>query len=607
MTSAIQIAEWASYQAFVNCYLNEFDNGEWYRSSVWQQNHSMQGLCHGPWLVELRLNAQSAVIAIDVTFFSLTGHHHLRQAWIQYPGQPWSPLPLLGLLHLLAHEIYHRFEQQTGQDLRQQEIELLARLISSVQLMSSYIAARDGDPLLHSDRFIDIEQSLLFGHWSHPTPKSRQGMHDWQQSMYTPELKGQFQLDWFAAHRDLVIQDSALPESAEAILQAMFRQEETLPTLSDNEVLVPLHPLQAAKLLSENDIQQAIAEGQLRHLGQLGPRFRPTSSVRTLYQPSFHWMLKLSIPVKITNSQRINQTHELRAGVLAARLLEKTAFCKQHPGFNIINDPAFLTLNLPGREDSGFETAIRVNPFPTGEDQGIYCMAALLQDPLPPTMSTLRQLIEGLALSEGRSIKAVSGDWFNLYWNNALAPLIELFDLHGIALEAHLQNSVLDVSSGYPRQYFYRDNQGYYLADSYRQHILSLQPEASQSEELFYDEAMIHDRFGYYLILNQLAGVIHRFGVDGLIGEAELLDIARQRLREQQQNLDGAGARLIHRLLNSDRLPCKSNLLTRVHDVDELTADMEQAVYTSVKNPFFALYPDQKEAARASRSEPATL
>ena len=79
-----------------------------------------------------------------------------------------------------------------------------------------------------------------------------------------------------------------------------------------------------------------------------------------------------------------------------------------------------------------------------------------------------------------------------------------------------------------------------------------------------------------------------------------LLEESRQRLRSLQQQLDGAGARLIHRFLNAEFFPCKSNLLTRVHDVDELTAEMEQAVYTQVRNPFLAQYPVIEEETDAN-------
>jgi siderophore synthetase component len=42
-------------------------------------------------------------------------------------------------------------------------------------------------------------------------------------------------------------------------------------------------------------------------------------------------------------------------------------------------------------------------------------------------------------------------------------------------------------------------------------------------------------------------------------------------------------------VLEDSRLPYKGNLLTRVHDVDELNADLEMAVYTSIANPLYRL------------------
>ncbi|WP_273152170.1 IucA/IucC family protein [Methylophaga thiooxydans] len=600
MNQATHIAEIASYQAFLNCFLNEFDNGHWHAAKQWQHDHRLQGLMHGEWLVELKLTSQRCAVVIDVSFYSLTGHHHFLQVWQQNDDSSWRPIPMFSLLVMLVREIYHRTNESSKVSNASQEIELLARLVSSYQLMSLFLDLRWQDAFLSSSRFIDTEQSLLYGHWSHPTPKSRQGMHEWQQPLYSPELQGNFQLVWYAASETLIEQDSVTSQTALQMMHDIIGDSGEEFMLKADEVALPLHPLQADKLEHDNHIQSAILQGKLRKIGPAGPVFTPTSSVRTLYQPKLPWMLKVSLPVKITNSQRLNQKHELKAGVVAAKLLANSQFCTQFPGFHIITDPAYITLNLAGLEESGFETVIRSNPFPEGQDEGIYSVAALMQDPVFSSVSALRRLIEGLALSEGRNSKVVCRDWFSLYWQNAIEPLIRLFDLHGIALEAHQQNSVLDVSSGYPRRYFYRDNQGFYLAESYRQHILDLEPMAQETEELFYDETMIQDRFGYYLILNQLAGVIHRFAADGLIAETVLLEESRQRLRSLQQQLDGAGARLIHRFLNAEFLPCKSNLLTRVHDVDELTAEMEQAVYTQVRNPFLAQYPVIEEETDAN-------
>jgi siderophore synthetase component len=600
MIHANLIAESVSYQAFMTCYLNEFDEGDWLNTADWEAAPAHSALVHGDKLIALTLQACHAQVIIEVLYLSATGHHQFGQTWIQYQHGDWQAIAQFDLLLALVREIYYREEQRSGVINQHKQIELLSRLIDSCQQIASYLNQREHDAHLDDRCFIHTEQALLFGHWAHPTPKSRQGMHEWQQALFTPELKGQFQLIWYAVKHDWVNEDSVTDLSASAILDSVLGKNKF--TLAADEKLIPVHPLQAAKFDYDAQIQAAVSQGAIRKLGAAGPYWFATSSVRTLYHPDLPWMLKCSIPVKITNSQRLNQPDELHAGLIAENILSLTRFREQNPGFHVIADPAYITATVPGKSPSGFETVIRHNPFMRGHDQGIYNLASLTQAPLTSHMSVLRRLIEGLALSEGRSTQDVSLDWFSLYWQNAVEPLIRLFDLHGIALEAHQQNSLLDVSSGYPRRYFYRDNQGYYLANSYRQHLQSLISDSVGAESLFYDEPLIQDRFGYYLFLNQLAGIIHRFGADGLIAETTLLAVTRQRLRQLQQQLDGAGARMIHRLLNAPGLPCKSNLLTRVHDVDELTAELEQAVYITIRNPFVTPVSDAEESHDAKRT-----
>src|SRR5690606_31205165 len=219
-----------------------------------------------------------------------------------------------------------------------------------------------------------------------------------------------------------------------------------------------------------------------------------------------------------------------RAGVVMARLLRQSAFSRRYPKFQILEDPASLSVSLPGVQQTGFEAIIRANPFVPGRDRGIHSIAALVQEPLPGQASRLQTLIDMLASQEGRTPEQVSRDWFNRYWDCAIEPLIRLLDEHGIALEAHQHNSLLDVAQGYPRRYFYRDNQGFYLSNSYRDHIEALEPDVGATPELFYADELIQERFGYYLIVNQLFSVINRFGLDGVLKEEALLSITLKRL-----------------------------------------------------------------------------
>ncbi|MFQ3787687.1 IucA/IucC family protein [Halomonas sp. A29] len=585
--SARAIAEQASLQAFLYCYLREIDAGRWrgYADGM----AAAIGSGRAGELCELELGSRETRLAIEVLYRSCAGRHRFGRVWCwSVVRQCWARVEPWQAMNMLVREIYARPAGMVPELRRTRELELLYRLADSYRVMMRYVEARRQDPRLDSDRFIDTEQALLFGHSAHPTPKSRQGLADWQHADYAPELAGRFQLFCFSVHRDLVEQGSCLDIDADAMVATVLAAAGGAPSLPADRILVPAHPLQAQWLLSQPSVLEAIAQGWIQPLGCLGPCFTATSSVRTLYSEEAEWMLKFSIPVKVTNSLRVNKAHELRAGMVMAKLLGRTGFLETEPRFRFLQDPAFLTVRLPGLRESGFEAILRENPFINGRDRGVISLATLTQDPLEGRPSRLHGLIEGLALNEGRSLAAVSHDWFHHYLRCAIGPALRLYDEHGIALEAHQQNSLLDLSGGYPNCYYYRDNQGFYLSEACRPSLEALCPEVAETPELFYADAMIRDRFCYYLVLNQLFSVIARFGQDDLLAEEVLLDLLRCALARWRGRLKGPARPLLDMLLEQASLPYKGNLLTRVHDVDELNAELEMAVYTRIPNPLVA-------------------
>ena len=586
--SARAIAEQASFQAFMHGYLQEIDSGQWQATK--ERRGDVSGRFIGPWVCELTLNTQRSRLAIEILYRSPLGRHRYGKTrrW-QSERQCWSDIEPFQALFLLVREVYALASGMVPELRKLRELEFLHRLTDSYGVMTRCVEQRRNDPAVQENRFLASEQSLLFGHATHPTPKSRQGMSAWQQNAYAPELAGRFQLHYFLVHSSCIEEDSDAGLKAHTMAENLLHDGKVSLNLPHDRHLVPAHPLQSQWLLTQPKVLAAIDQGLIQPLGALGPEFSATSSVRTLYSEQSEWMLKFSIPVKVTNSLRVSKHHELRAGVAMSRLIRKTGFAGEEPRFRIIEDPAYLTVSLPGQRESGFEVIFRKNPFPPGRDTGIVSIAALTQDPLPGRHSRLLELIEGLALNENRSLAAVGRDWFWQYLACAIEPALELYDNHGIALEAHQQNTLLDISGGYPSHGFYRDNQGYYLSESRREALTSLCPELEETPELFYRDAMIRDRFCYYLLVNQLFAIIARLGADGVLPEAQLLIQLRHFLRSQLDSLTGPARAMVAMVLQDSRLPYKGNMLTRVHDVDELNAELEMAVYTSIANPLYRL------------------
>jgi siderophore synthetase component len=450
----------------------------------------------------------------------------------------------------------------------------------------------------------------------HPTPKSREGIAEWQEPGLAPECKGTFRLHWFCAHPSIVREGSASEKPASLQLLELLKGDEEFPQdllqSQDSEwALLPLHPLQAAKALEEEHVHDWLGCGLLRFLGPLGRAYRPTSSMRTVYHEDSAIMLKLSMPARLTNSVRVNKCGELDAGAEAARLWKTEVgrrMAERFPTFRMIEDPAWITLH-DGREglaESGFEMIVRDNPFRGDAAEQVTAIAALSQEALPGSRgSRLSSIIEEIARREGRTVAETSIDWFRRYLDLSLRPLIWLYASFGIGLEAHGQNSLVRLRDGYPETFYFRDNQGYYYRRSKIKELNVLLPGIGAISGNAYDDELVDERVRYYLFINHLFGLINGFGMAGLIDEGVLLAELRsvlEGLQAELQDANGCSLPLIDDLLDGRTIACKANLLTVLSGIDELEQHLEQAVYVDVDNPLVSQLPGREVLQRAKRA-----
>ncbi|WP_442907034.1 IucA/IucC family protein [Kitasatospora sp. NBC_01250] len=483
----------------------------------------------------------------------------------------------------------------TGHPDPEQIADLAGRVADSVRRTADLLLHRRSHPDAGPESvFLRGEQALLLGHPLHPTPKSRDGLGPAQSAAYSPELRGSFALHWYAVDRELLAADSALPVSAEQLTAGLLDAPRLLPP---GTAALPLHPWQAQELERRPGIARLLAEGALHDLGRHGDPWYPTSSVRTVCRPGTPWMLKLSLGLRITNSRRENLRKELRRGLEAHRLLEAglgAEWRAAHPGFDIVRDPAWIGVDLPGAdpgEPSGLDTVLRCQPFATG-DRAL-CVAGLvaerpLGEPARGVPSELGDLLRALARRCGRPLPTVAAEWFLRYLDAVVLPVLWLDGQAGIALEAHQQNSlVLLDADGWPTGGRYRDNQGYYFRVSHAARLERRLPGLGKESDTFVEDAVADERFAYYLGINHILGLIGAFGSQRLADERVLIAALRRFLAGPAAR--ATGSTLPAHLLHAPSLRCKANLLTRLHGLDELVGPVEtQSVYVTVPNPVVA-------------------
>ncbi|HEX8705441.1 MAG TPA: IucA/IucC family protein [Myxococcaceae bacterium] len=569
---ARRVSEHAHLEALLRCWLSE------------------TGTPVRPGPLRLPLPGTGLSLITEVIHCSPSGWHRFGPVLLE--GTANRPVmdadPVLAVA-LVAHDAARRGGARRGGVASEAVADLIERTAESVRRVTDFVAYHRAHPQPPPpvDGFLAAEQSLILGHLNHPAPKSRDGLSANDAADFSPELRGSCRLHWFAADPSVVSHDAVAgsPSLGGRDTVALLADLAEEPR-ADGRILVPAHPWQARELLRRPRIAALIEAGLLSPLGERGPRWWATSSLRTMYRPDAPVMLKLSLGLRLTNSRRESTRTELRRGLEIHRLLDAGYAAETyaaHPGFSIVRDPAWLAVDEPlrpeGPEITGLDVAVREVPPGIA---GLRCLVGLVA----PRPGLGRSLLGEQVAALGRG---AAEQWVADYVDRVLVPMLHLYAATGIGLEAHQQNTLVRLDDkGRVIGAAFRDNQGYYLAASHLPKVLGrLGVDASTLAVV--DDAIVDERLSYYLLRNQALAVVGCLAVDGLAEERRLLAIMAERLRHALPALASAGPqgdRLARRWLEANTLPCKSNLLTRLHGIDEVLAPLDaQSVYLDAPNP----------------------
>jgi len=587
--SPAQAATAAASETLLNCYLRE--------SSGWRLAGDA---------VVIPVARRGAQLTVDVAYRSPTFRHRYRWPARLVAGGRESALGFPALAGLLLDELGPASD---GPEPSGAPTELLARMLDSLHAVTGYLELRrdDIDRLWSAEHlsFIASEQALLLGHPLHPTPKSRGEMSPRDRAMYSPETQGQFQLHWLAARPEVVRHASATGRPAPEESATLLRSDPTvdpdqLDALLDgsgNRVLLPAHPWELAYLRARPELTSLFDGGAVVDLGPLGSPVTPTTSVRTVYQPDWRWQLKFSLHVRVTNSLRVTLPKELDRAVEAARLAGTDVGAAARgvaPAFRCVHDPAYLTIVHDGRVVDGFSVLLRDNRWPRRPaedgDGNVTAVTTLCQDHPFGGPSRLGRIVLRRAERDGRAPAEAGRDWFARFCDVAVVSLVRLYLDLGLCFEPHQQNTLLELDAdGWPESCVYRDSQGYFHREAAHADLCAVFPGLGEATESIFPEALADERLVYYPFLNLTLGVVNALGAAGCGDEEVLLGDLRRCLESERAQGGRYPATLLDRLLDDDRWPCKGNLRTRFHDLDELVGAIEtQSVYVTVPNPLAA-------------------
>lgn len=576
----------------LNCYLREYalphQHVEWpaqeHSLPLSLRNHS------APCLL-IRFPNSGGKLAIQVRYFSVLGKgQFIGRPWLNTMGGGWKSInaeqTLQWLLSFLSQQLNIAFNH-----------ELVAQLQNSLNITEHFLAAEHAANTEASSRnsFIDSEQSLLWGHAFHPTPKSRTGVSLDELFTCSPEVGSEVSLYWFYIHRSLLkVQGPSASDQAPLralnYLQPQTHKEKE-PSL-DDYLLYPCHPWEVQTVLKNPLVTKAIEQGLIHTYGQGGVMLHPTSSVRTLYHPEIEWFPKFSINVRLTNCIRKNAWYELESAVQLTQLLKAIREKERlaNPLFQIMIEPYATTIDLSSIADTeqaaatllaqeSFGILYRENFSHPETDYLRPTLAAALFAYDKAGKSQIAQQISETAKQRRTSYRSTANLWFSQYVKCLLPGIFNYFFKHGVAFEPHLQNTLIGFDEGFPCSVYIRDLEGTkLLPERWNQVNVSTLSERAQ-QSVFYTREQGWNRIAYCSFINNISEAIFHIANGSSTLEHSLWHIVRGKI-EDWQAINGAQPELVT-LLAGGHIPSKNNFTTRLMQQSD-----KESGYTHIPSPW---------------------
>ena len=567
-TRGYEAAVSTATEALLNCYTRE--GGEWRPvPAAGVPEFAQEG---DEFVAVLPFPDERTAVLAGVRHLSPTHRHRFRTpAHVAMAGgKPWS-VSIDTLMGMLADELgatVYDDDISAGGTRGPDPTFLLARVRQHVAALGAFLDARadEIDALWSAEplRFADSEQAGLLGNMAHPGAKSRWGLDPAQTTAYAPEAQARFALRWLAVDPALVQSDSAADAPAAELTERLLRDDPAvdggaldaaLAGLGER-VLLPVHPWELEHLRGHKLVAGLLADGRIADLGALGSDVSPTISPATVYNAAWPWQLTFGLHVRLSDDLQLPDQQCLQRAVDLAR--ELAGESELAADLTLLQDPAYLTVQVDGTPVEGLSVQLRENRWRDGSQADVSAIEVLVQDHPFGGQSRLGQIVARLAQESERPVADVAREWFARYAEVTIAPLLRVYSEHSLSIQTDQQGTLLELEGGWPARSVLRDARAARVGQAAHDDIAD--GGAGIGEGPFLDNAL---------------SVINALGVAGAIDELELLGDLKALLARAADRGDGV-ATLLQRLLTAPTWPCRAQMRTRMNEED---------TYIEIPNP----------------------
>lgn len=611
MNTSRDTAEKAAIERILNAYLRETENF----NPTLEHDHPELKLLPDPVFREImeqgtpfriQLKAMGIVIVGAITYESAFGHHRYGTSFWQRIISEFSTVAddysKLGTCRQLAELLLNETAAANFlTDVKNEKVlSMLEQIENSIQKTEIYVehSLSSGVSLWQlsgKERTFTAEQSLVYGHPFHPTPKSSPGFLPNDLTKYAPEMGAAFVLHYFAVAPELV-NEEILTKSDVHLFPCVVREtaKKKLTVERQNYRLLPCHPWQAEHLKGWPEVMELLRSGLLVDLGELGDRVYPTSSVRTVWDPGHQYIFKLPLNVRITNYVRVNPPEQLKRTIDASRVLAHVRQQIPYSNFTIMLEEGYRTVHITGlssgRQQKLAESIgviFRENPILchannnslAGEEAPTVVAAMLEEPPFESNPPVWDAVCMAAAMEKAVPNFLFLNKWLKQYLEISLVPIIWLFLEYGISMEAHVQNSMVTMKDGWPVRFYVRDLEGVSISreSAFVQNMIGTVL-AEESPALYADRETWH-RLKYYVLVNHVGHLIYTLAYYGKCDELALWRVVGEVLQSSGLFTDSDRKRYLIDLLENEGLPGKANFISCFRERGE------NPLYVSIPNP----------------------
>ncbi|MEX2948651.1 IucA/IucC family protein [Staphylococcus warneri] len=420
------------------------------------------------------------------------------------------------------------------------------------------------------------ESLVLEGHPTHPLTKTKLPLTSEEIRRYAPEFEKIIPL-----HIMLVSSSYIITTSMENDEQYIVNQ--VIPELKD-KLQAFLKPLD----LDINDYRAIFVHPwQYDHV--IGERFKTwisdkiliptpctveskaTLSFRTMELLHHPFHIKLPVNVQATSAVRTVSTVTTVDGPKLSYALQD--MLNIYPELKVAAEPFGEYINVDPDLARQLACIVREKPVLTQEGSTIVSASLVNRNPVDDDVvvdSYIKWIYNELTTE---SIE----QFIRQYTRTLVRPLIAYIQDYGIALEAHMQNTIVNLGPNYQMNFLVRDLGGSRIDLQTLKHKL---PDVEiTNESLIADsiEAVI-GKFQHAVVQNQLAELIHHFNQYDTVNEQALFKIVQQEI-EAAIDANKNHAQALHRVLFGPTISVKALLSMRMEN------KVKKYLNTELENP----------------------